>query len=76
MRLWLLLVALAGCTSAKPVADGAVDGGMTDGLVYERCSAVCVRPSDCALAYPDDEFCPPGYRCSTFYPCGDGGMQP
>jgi hypothetical protein len=44
------------------------------GLAYERCSTYCLRPADCLIAYPSDEFCPAGYRCAYLFTCtADGG---
>jgi hypothetical protein len=76
----VLLIAFAGAFACRGngsvVTDGsAVAGGdLGGGAVYVPCSTLCYRPGDCAVAYPDDDICPSGFRCA--YPSGcitDGG---
>jgi hypothetical protein len=71
-----VLLALAGCNQSPEITDGGLDAtaNVVDALTFERCTQVCVRPSDCATAYPDDEICPPGFACSRTFSCGDAGM--
>lgn len=66
------LFACAACPEPKPVSDQgvAVDRPpMVDGPFFERCRTTCVRPGDCQIAYPNDEVCPPGFRCSFTFAC-------
>jgi hypothetical protein len=66
-----LLAACHNSTSGPPLAGGQHD---LDGSVYESCETVCVRPSDCQIAYNDDGICPPGFRCAFRFQCTpDGG---
>jgi hypothetical protein len=44
--------------------------------VYMECQAVCLRPSDCQMAYNDDGTCPAGFLCSRDFRCTlDGGAR-
>ena len=42
-----------------------------DGAVYQECTSLCLRPSDCAQAFNDDGICPPGFLCATRFSCHD-----
>jgi hypothetical protein len=73
--LWIAAIGLASCHTTTPGTDAGVElGTPADGFVYVRCPGICVRPSDCVLAYPDDDFCPPGFVCKSTFPCNDAGM--
>jgi hypothetical protein len=65
---------LAACPT-QSLPDGSAqlsDGGSTDAIAYEFCTSFCLRPSDCALAYPADDYCPSGFRCARNVPaCHD-----
>jgi hypothetical protein len=52
---------------ATPVTGGNPD---RDASVYQECTSVCIRPSDCAQAFNDDGICPPGFLCSLRFSCG------
>lgn len=66
----LLALALAACNSAAgPTQDLSINGAR-DGSVFEECSTICLRPSDCAIAYPDGTTCPAGFRCALTFQCG------
>ena len=61
----------AGCSrSVAPEADLGV-AGSNDGAVYQECSSICLRPRDCAIAYPDGNICPPGFLCALRFMCRD-----
>ena len=40
-----------------------------DAAVFQECSSVCIRPTDCAQTYNDDGICPPGFLCATRFTC-------
>jgi hypothetical protein len=64
---------LSAC-AAQNLPDGSVmvpDGGLPDAIVYESCTTVCLRPSDCAIAYPADDYCPAGFKCALRFSCTD-----
>jgi hypothetical protein len=48
-----------------------VGRGNLDGPAFEECSSICLRPSDCAIAYPDGNICPQGFLCSLRFSCRD-----
>ncbi len=76
MALFLMLgfSASVGCTSRVEVAPSPVMNTVSDGAVFQRCGAICLRPSDCTTSYTDDDYCPPGYLCATTFHClTDGG---
>lgn len=58
-----------GCSSRSFPGNGAGPAPDLDLAVYQECASVCVRPSDCAVAYNDDGFCPPGFLCSLRFSC-------
>jgi hypothetical protein len=65
------VVAMGGCgTNAGAGGDLGVNGAL-DAAVYQECSSICLRPSDCAIAYPDGTICPPGFLCALRFHCGD-----
>ncbi len=75
---WLLFALGAGCGVAPPLADagGSIDAGVIDALAYTRCSAICLRPSDCLQAYSSpDGYCPPGFLCSLQFSCSSDAGQ-
>jgi hypothetical protein len=78
--LGLLLITSACRSGGVVITDGGGDtGGAGDlgGSIYVPCTTLCYRPSDCALAYPNDGYCPPGFRCSLNFRCdSDGGTPP
>jgi hypothetical protein len=41
------------------------------GPIFQSCTSVCVRPSDCAQAFNDNGICPPGFLCATRFSCHD-----
>jgi hypothetical protein len=65
----MLCILAAGCSPGAGVVDGGT-GGMRDASVFNECSSICLRPSDCAPAFPDDGYCPPGFLCSREFHCG------
>jgi hypothetical protein len=70
----LVVAALVGAgASACSVRSGVPPGPPRqqdlDAAVYQECSSVCVRPSDCAQAYNDDGICPPGFLCALRFNC-------
>jgi hypothetical protein len=70
----LLLAACGGSVTELHDAAVPLDGGSHDAIVFESCSSICLRPSDCAIAYPDGDICPPGFECATRFSCdSDGG---
>jgi hypothetical protein len=47
-----------------------------DAFVYNECSTICLRPSDCAVAYSSGDICPPGFLCALRFSCTpDGGRD-
>jgi hypothetical protein len=72
IALGALALTLAGCEDTVRGTDGAPPP--EDGGAYVRCSALCLRPGDCAIAYPSGgEYCPLGFLCSLTFSCNDGG---
>jgi hypothetical protein len=66
------LVMLGAChTSSTALPGGAARN--PDASLYQECSTLCLRPGDCAVAYPDDDVCPAGFRCARTFSCRDGG---
>ena len=67
----LFLLSFAGSCHLKggapPVSGGHSDA---DASVFQECTSICIRPSDCAQAYNDDGICPPGFLCSLRFTCG------
>jgi hypothetical protein len=74
VRWLLLLIGLASCGSSVGSDAGVELGTPADGIVFVPCTAICIRPSDCAQAYSDDGYCPPGFLCSRMFSCNDAGM--
>jgi len=75
MRLALLLL-LAGCAGSGNGSDAGVQLPADGGAVFSTCTALCYRPGDCEVAYPDDDVCPPGFLCSLHFTCvADGGRD-
>jgi hypothetical protein len=71
-RLVLAATALLGCST--PTSSGLPQAPIGDASVFAECFTRCLRPSDCAVAFPDDNICPPGFRCARTFQCvGDGG---
>jgi hypothetical protein len=68
---------LGACTNAPAIGDAGApipDGAGVDAVNYRACTALCLRPSDCQIAYPDDDICPAGFVCSRSFSCPrDGG---
>jgi hypothetical protein len=60
----------AGCGSNTASVDLGAGGG-SDGAVFQECSSICLRPGDCAIAYPDGSICPPGFLCALRFMCRD-----
>ncbi len=76
MRLALALVGLlAACGHPSAQDSGVPRDASVDTAVIpdnEACTTKCLRPSDCAFSYPDDDRCPTGFRCArTFLGCQD-----
>jgi hypothetical protein len=70
----LFALLLSGCNPGGGPVDLGASGSVADGPVFRVCGSICVRPSDCQVAYPDDQFCPPGFLCSNQFACvSDGG---
>jgi hypothetical protein len=71
----LSLAACGGTTPAPPAPDAAAFPVAPGG--YEVCQSLCVRPSDCVLAYSSpDGYCPVGFRCTFTFTCtSDGGAR-
>jgi len=77
-RLVLLGLLLAACEPRYALDAGVGNDAQPPGPpFYQRCSGPCVRLSDCALSYPDDELCQPGFTCASDVPgCrGDAGTR-
>jgi len=73
-----LLVLLAACPAGLETRDGGApipDASPIPGIAYEACTSPCVRPGDCFRAYPDNGYCPVGFRCLARFSCEvvDGG---
>jgi hypothetical protein len=67
---WVLLVgAGASACNQKGSGSGPAPPNNTDLAVYQECTSVCVRPSDCAMAFNDDGICPPGFLCALRFSC-------
>lgn len=64
----LVLSAGGACTS-KSGTNVVPPQQMFDGAVYQECTSVCVRPTDCAKTFNDDGICPPGFLCATRFSC-------
>jgi len=68
---WILLVmAIGGCPSTPAGTPPPIQQQRDhDASAYQACSTLCVRPGDCAVAFNDDEICPPGFRCALTFSC-------
>jgi hypothetical protein len=78
MRSLVLFTLLFAACAPRDVADMGSGDAMAPGPPFlESCTSLCVRFSDCSLAYPDDDLCPPGFACSLKHPgCSvDGGAR-
>jgi hypothetical protein len=64
----LVVSAGAACTS-KAGTNVVPPQQMFDGAVFQECTSVCIRPTDCAQAFNDDGICPPGFLCATRISC-------
>ena len=55
--LFFAALLLGGCGSSTELSDAGVivDGGSHDAITYESCTTICLRPADCAIAYPDGD---------------------
>jgi len=77
LLLWFVLALFGvGCNRPSVVVDAAapVEQGAAAAIVYEPCTAICLRPADCQRAFPDGDVCPPGFLCSLRFTCAlDGG---
>jgi hypothetical protein len=71
MRLvaFALALALAACETAKSSVSPGTTPRALDGAVFQECTTVCFRPSDCAVAYSSDDICPPGFLCGLRFHC-------
>ena len=75
MRLLLVLL-LAACSSTGGGADASAQSPADGGQVFATCTALCYRPGDCEVAFPDGDVCPPGFLCSLHFSCvADGGRD-
>ena len=70
MRCLAMLALLFAACAARQVPDGGAEkDAMAPGPpFYEACTSPCVRLSDCVIAYPNDELCPPGFSCAIKHP--------
>ncbi len=59
-----------GTTPGKPIDLGAGAGG-DGGPFQQECTTLCLRPSDCAVAFPDGNLCPPNFLCARTFNCRD-----
>jgi hypothetical protein len=62
----VVLAGAGGCRERVEPNQGG-NGRNDDAAVFQACDSVCVRPSDCALAFNDDGICPPGFLCALRY---------
>ena len=67
---WVLLVG-AGASACNSTGSGSGPSppNNQDLAIYQECDSVCVRPSDCAMAFNDDGICPPGFLCALRFSC-------
>jgi hypothetical protein len=74
LRRFAWVLALAACSpSTAKVSPGTTPRNL-DAAVFQECTTVCWRPSDCAVAYSSDDICPPGFLCGLRFRCiPDGG---
>jgi hypothetical protein len=69
----LLLIAPIVCGACKNVFGPVEPGGgsrSVDADVFQECTSLCLRPSDCAQAFADRGTCPPGFLCALRFQCG------
>jgi hypothetical protein len=74
VRVALLMSVAAGvgaCSTRTGTPVGMPGQQNLDAAVYQACTSVCLRPSDCAQAFNDDGICPPGFLCATRFSCHD-----
>jgi hypothetical protein len=73
---WLAGCALVTLSACATEATGTTTVPPNDAgaPVFEECTTICLRPSDCAIAYSSDDLCPAGFRCAFRFTCVvDGG---
>jgi hypothetical protein len=73
----LLALGLAACPAGPATRDGGAPiTPPSPGVAYEACDSLCLRETDCQVAYPDDGYCPGGFRCSARFSClADAGVH-
>jgi hypothetical protein len=64
-------VSVGGCQSTSGNQTVPPPQTMDLSATFQSCTSVCVRPSDCAMAFNDDGICPPGFLCATRFSCHD-----
>jgi hypothetical protein len=65
----LVMSAGAGACSSRTGSQTVPPQQVFDGAVFQECTSVCIRPTDCAQAFNDDGICPPGFLCATRFSC-------
>jgi hypothetical protein len=71
---WVLALVLAACETPTTKGSPGTTSPNLDAAVFQECTTVCWRPSDCAVAYSSDDICPPGFLCGLRFRCiPDGG---
>ncbi|MCA1662782.1 MAG: hypothetical protein LC659_00645 [Myxococcales bacterium] len=64
-----LVVSAGGACTSRSGTNVVPPQQAVDGAVYQECTSVCIRPTDCAQAFNDDGICPPGFLCATRFSC-------
>ena len=64
-------VGAGGCETKSGMQTVPTPPTQDLGAIFQECTSVCVRPSDCAQAFNDDGICPPGFLCALRFSCTD-----
>jgi hypothetical protein len=64
-----LVLSAAGACTSRTGTNSVPPPQVFDGAVYQECTSVCIRPTDCAKTFNDDGICPPGFLCALRFSC-------
>ena len=69
-----LSLLLVGCPDGDGTSAPTSTPRDAGSIAFQPCRTFCLRPDDCAVGYPSDELCPPGFLCAEGFACvTDGG---